>query len=81
MAKGGGDDDAEWRPSMFWRLFILIVFAFIGAGTNLFIAASHKIEEANHVRYLFISVTLLNESLKFVVGTLLWITTSGCSCS
>ena len=41
------NNDGEWKPSMFWRLFILIVCAFIGAGTNLFIAASHKIDVAH----------------------------------
>jgi hypothetical protein len=47
----------DWRPSYGARLTILLVCAFIGAGTNLFIAASHKIEDAQGVKYMFISVS------------------------
>ena len=63
---------AAWAPGPCAKLAILLVCAFIGAGTNLFIAASHKLEDAQGpggVHYLYISVTLLNETLKFLLGS------------
>ena len=59
---------------------ILLVCAFIGAGTNIFIAASHKIEDKRGVRYLYISVTLFNESLKFVTVTAAYLLQRCCGC-
>ena len=59
---------------------ILLICAFIGAGTNIFIAASHKIEDKLGVRYLYISVTLFNESLKFVTVTAAYLLQRCCGC-
>jgi hypothetical protein len=91
--------DEEWLPSYGTKVTILLTCAFIGAGTNLFIAASHKIEDARYVfativllvapllitrsrgvKYMFISVTLMNESLKFTAGFLMWLATSCGDC-